>query len=446
LAMEAQAKIAAVMAAPVAEEHSAVDVSPPRITQVDMILLDISGSMKATSVLDVLKTREDMSKLLFHTMVDKLVGLEMNHAVGLLAFGADLHPVPITREYERFHDHLGRMDAREGSTKLFDAILEAAKIMLQYSRDASNFEHSGEERTHLRIFALTDGEDNASVSAAWQVTQFLQQHNIVLDAFPLAGDNPTLRAMASATSGLCLRVTSEEQGLALFEREAVLHIPSRETLATPPIPIHSSLDLASLAGAAIAVEDVKAAVPAGLSQPVLTVTEALQKFEISSRSGTAALRRVMKEFSDFNANPVPGWLAFVGADNPMVWKAIMQGPASSVYEGGNWLVSVQFPVDYPFKPPRVRFVTRIYHCNINNDGGVCLDILKDAWSPALTITKIFASLTSLVSEPNPDDALDAFKAQVYRTDRARYLAEAREWVAKHAAADATELVANSGSK
>jgi ubiquitin-protein ligase len=59
----------------------------------------------------------------------------------------------------------------------------------------------------------------------------------------------------------------------------------------------------------------------------------------------------------------------------------------SPYSGGVFFLSITFPVDYPFKPPKVSFTTKIYHPNINANGSICLDILRDQWSPALTISK-----------------------------------------------------------
>lgn len=108
------------------------------------------------------------------------------------------------------------------------------------------------------------------------------------------------------------------------------------------------------------------------------------------------------------------------------------GPEDSPYEGGVYFLNINFPLDYPFKPPKVTFATRIYHPNINASGGICLDILKDQWSPALTISKVLLSICSLLTDPNPDDPLVTDIAHIYKTDRAQYDAKAREWTAKHA--------------
>jgi ubiquitin-conjugating enzyme E2 D len=61
--------------------------------------------------------------------------------------------------------------------------------------------------------------------------------------------------------------------------------------------------------------------------------------------------------------------------------------SDSPYTGGVFFLSITFPTDYPFKPPKVSFTTKIYHPNINANGSICLDILRDQWSPALTISK-----------------------------------------------------------
>lgn len=72
----------------------------------------------------------------------------------------------------------------------------------------------------------------------------------------------------------------------------------------------------------------------------------------------------------------------------------MQG--DSPYSGGVFFLAIHFPTDYPFKPPKVNFTTRIYHPNINSNGSICLDILRDQWSPALTISKGQPSLPPLL--------------------------------------------------
>ncbi len=69
-------------------------------------------------------------------------------------------------------------------------------------------------------------------------------------------------------------------------------------------------------------------------------------------------------------------------------QATIMGPGDSPYSGGVFFVMIQFPPDYPFKPPKVQFQTKVYHPNVNSQGSICLDILKEQWSPALTISKV----------------------------------------------------------
>jgi len=131
----------------------------------------------------------------------------------------------------------------------------------------------------------------------------------------------------------------------------------------------------------------------------------------------SALRRITKELKDLEADPPANCSAGPVGDDLFKWKATIMGPQNSAYDGGVFFLDINFPQDYPFKPPNVRFQTKMYHCNVNDKGGICLDILKDNWSPALTISKVLLSICSLLTDPNPDDPLVPEIAKLYKTNR-----------------------------
>ena len=145
-----------------------------------------------------------------------------------------------------------------------------------------------------------------------------------------------------------------------------------------------------------------------------------------------ALRRITKELKDLESDPPANCSAGPVGDDLFTWNATISGPGDSPYDGGVFFLSISFPQDYPFKPPKIKFTTKIYHCNVNDKGGICLDILKDNWSPALTISKVLLSICSLLTDPNPDDPLVPNIAKLYKTNRKQHDKIAREWTVKYA--------------
>ena len=147
----------------------------------------------------------------------------------------------------------------------------------------------------------------------------------------------------------------------------------------------------------------------------------------------ASAKRISRELLDLRNDPPLNCSAGPVDDTDMYnWEGIMFGPADSPYAGGVFKVTIQFPIDYPFKPPRVIFTTKIYHPNINAQGFICLDILKQNWSPALTISKVLLSVLSMLTDPNPKDPLMPDIARQYVEDRAEYEMTAREWTQTYA--------------
>ena len=145
-----------------------------------------------------------------------------------------------------------------------------------------------------------------------------------------------------------------------------------------------------------------------------------------------AFKRIQKEMRDLKKDPPMHCSAGPTSDDLFEWEATLMGPSDSVYESGVFHLKILFPKDYPFKPPKVKFLTKIYHPNINASGGICLDILKNQWSPALTLSKVLLSIWSLLTDPNPDDPLVPDLAQEYLHNREQYDLNARAWVAKYA--------------
>jgi len=147
-------------------------------------------------------------------------------------------------------------------------------------------------------------------------------------------------------------------------------------------------------------------------------------------------RRVAKELGDIQNDAQSKILAQpVVADDIMHLKASFLGPPDTPYEGGTFVVDIKIPQEYPFRPPVMKFDTKLWHPNVSSQtGAICLDTLGSAWSPVLTIKSALLSLQSLLSTPEPKDPQDAEVATMLMNHPEQFDRVAREWSVKYASA------------
>ncbi|GAB1525628.1 ubiquitin-conjugating enzyme [Rhizoctonia solani] len=149
----------------------------------------------------------------------------------------------------------------------------------------------------------------------------------------------------------------------------------------------------------------------------------------------ARLRRVNKEIADCKNDKASKISIELIDDNPFHLCGSFPGPEDTPYQGGTYQVDIVIPDSYPFQPVKMKFITKVYHPNVSSaSGAICLDILKDAWSPVLTLKSTLISLQSLLCSPEPDDPQDAEVAKHYLTSRSSFNDTAKYWAEIYAGA------------
>ncbi|KAK0567830.1 E2 ubiquitin-protein ligase peroxin 4 [Tilletia horrida] len=135
----------------------------------------------------------------------------------------------------------------------------------------------------------------------------------------------------------------------------------------------------------------------------------------SASAGPSTLRRLMKEWetiqSDLSTTNNSDLLELrpwdADGEDLFEWYAVMRGPAGGAYQGGRFELSIQVPNQYPTKPPKMSFKTRIWHPNVSwKTGEICLDILAAQWSPAWTLSSACTAVLALLDAPEPDSPLN----------------------------------------
>ncbi|TPX57835.1 hypothetical protein PhCBS80983_g03541 [Powellomyces hirtus] len=136
--------------------------------------------------------------------------------------------------------------------------------------------------------------------------------------------------------------------------------------------------------------------------------------QTKSATETASVaKRLQNELMTLMMSGTPGISAFPDGDDLMNWTATISGPEGTVYENLKYKLAMKFPTSYPYNAPTVTFKTPIYHPNVDMNGNICLDILKDKWSAVYTVQTILVSLQSLLGEPNNNSPLNDEAAEMW---------------------------------
>lgn len=144
--------------------------------------------------------------------------------------------------------------------------------------------------------------------------------------------------------------------------------------------------------------------------------------------------RILNDLKNLANHDIPDTIKDVEINDNIYREhyVMIHGPIDTPYQNGVFKLSVILPEDYPFKPPKMKFVTKMYHPNIADDGTICIDILKDQWSSALRLNTVILSLSSLLANPNPNDPLVPDIANEFSHNRERYNKNVIDYVKRYA--------------
>ena len=403
-----------------------------------VVVFDVSGSMGTKFFDDPDFNRLDATKEFFETFTDRNAGFDYAHVISLLLFSTNMtRACGFTENIVTFAAHIQNAQSG-GGTKLWDALNLAIEYLKEFKNTYPN--------AHLRILCLSDGEDTSSIKNYTDIAKSLVQSNVTLDSIVVGALSQQLKAVSFASGGYVFLPKTIQEGIRLFESETFLSVRAR-TVPTRTL-VNSEADLIPLLSKDFTnAQPLSSEGPKELKSKMVSVDTMAKKMMSSqpvaakAGMGGGAMKRITKEISELSANPHPCFTVFPTENDITFWNVIMTGPDTTPYEGGVYHLYVKLPSDYPFKPPTVKFVTKIYHCNINSSGSICHSILKDQWSPAITVRRVFDYIYGLLLTPEPLDPLDANIATEYRVDFELFLKHAKEHTMLHASQTVEEILA-----
>merc|ERR1712072_1579204 len=304
---------------------------------------------------------------------------------------------------------------KRGQTAIYSSIIEAVNMLSRH--------FTADSPTDLRILVLTDGQNNTGAPPE-EALEAVNSIGAVVEAI-VVGDNPdaNLRRIVNATDGECYQISSLGEGFELLEAEGVVSLRARRGgTDKPPFKKREKTNLCSVTEKSLtqgtAVQRAPVLAPDLATKTVVDVASIDKSSSAASLSSNSA-KRLLLELKQVASGAQGVWMhsgegvhVFPAPDSLQFWRALIEGPAGSPFEGGVFALNVVVPDNYPLRAPQISFETPVYHCNVSDSGKICLDILFDKWSPMLTVPKCLEAIRIMMKEPDTDNSLRQWIAEL----------------------------------
>ena len=391
--------------------------------EIIMIILETSKSMES-SYFDG-KTKLNLVLKAFLSFCNCTWAHHLNHIIGLTLFAQNcILLYEFSENFQCFTTKFEKYPLQD-TNAIYDAVTFAVEQLNNFTATYPNYKN-----LPRRILCLTSGEDNNSKNTPQKATRLLIENGIKMDCVLFCENLRDTHAIAKASGGYSFRPANSQEMLSIFEQETLLSMKCRQ---------YSNPSFYPRVGALFSIpfdSEPSHILPERLSvkvQPAHRYLSAvfIQK-QLNTSSNTNLTKRILQELSYYQAHPHPAFEVFPGEEHIDFWRIIMEGPEDTPYEGGIFELFIEFINEYPSKPPNIRFITPIYHCNINSSGRICHSILDRFYVPGVRVGEIFNYVYGLLSNPDHQYPLDSVKAYLLYFDEEKYNHEAKEYTKSHA--------------
>ena len=394
--------------------------------EIIMVVLDTSESMS----FPYLDKKSKYQSLLeaFETFCFWTTDYDLKHFIGLIIFAnQSILQYPISENFRAFNSKFTFFPP-ENVTTVYNAISYAIQTINQFTVKYLDYFDIPK-----RILCLTDGYDNNSTVTAEEATQELIDSEITMDCVLLCEEMVYTHAIAKATGGYSFKPSSTQELINIFQEEPMLAMKSRPKI----IPAYKKEEEVDLKIQAAVPVDTKLyyILPDKLNLPVQTAHNCLARIiynTCSPTTSTEKMKRILQELLYYQSHPHPDFEIFPCQNNLDFWRIIMTGPEGTPYSKATFELFIEFKDDYPAKPPNIRFITPIYHCNLKSGARIYHAILGRFYSPDVRIRQILDYVYGLLIDPETNDALDSVKATELRNDTPLYLQKAWDHAEIHA--------------